>query len=435
MQTVTLIIDKRKEISVKYKKLLQDEYSLVHISRNLISAMKLIQDTEPDLIIISDSMGADLDDYCKEIRALTYNMRPIIIATSKSAEISDKLRILESGADDFISEPINSKEFVMRIKAHLRREFESNLDDKNMLPNRNYSMRAMKRILTSDKNLAVMLITIDNFQTYQEVYTKLASDKLVQTYTAIIASTLNKEDYLGRMSDNEFLAITDYEKAEKMANFLTFAFDTVSEKFYSASDINRGFVMTRGDSLAGKRSEFVHSTIGIVLSKNKEYKDIQELLGDLVNIRNLAKIPTKSNYLMERAKLAAEDSVTHSAFNDNILIIEEDEAMSLLLTTILNIQGYKTQTVSDFKLGNFEQTPAVIILDAGSKENPKGLQVCKIIKESHLLKNSKLIVTSVFHDKETILKSGADLYLPKPYDMTGLVKWVEAFIKEFNFYM
>ena len=62
MQTVTLIIDKRKEISVKYKKLLQDEYSLVHISRNLISAMKLIQDTEPDLIIISDSMGADLDD-------------------------------------------------------------------------------------------------------------------------------------------------------------------------------------------------------------------------------------------------------------------------------------------------------------------------------------------------------------------------------------
>ena len=329
MQTVTLIIDKRREISVKYRKLLQDDYSIVLISKNLISAMKLIQDKEPDLIIISDSMGSDLDAYCKEIRALTYNMRPIIVATSKSSDISDKLKTLESGADDFISEPINSKEFVMRIKAHLRREFESNLDDKKMLPNRNYSMRAIKRLLTSDKDWAAMLITIDNFQIYREVYTKLASDKLAQTYSAIIASTLSKEDYLGSISENEFLAVTDEIKAEKIANFLTFAFDTVSEKFYSASDLNRGFVMSQGDSLAGKRSEFVHSSIGIVTAKTRDYSDTQELLTDLVNIKNLAKLPTKSNYLMERAKLTAEDSVTSPKFNNRILVIEKDDSMRL----------------------------------------------------------------------------------------------------------
>ena len=92
MQTVTLIIDKRREISVKYRKLLQDEYSIVLISKNLISAMKLIQDKEPDMIIISDSMGEDLGEFCKEIRALTYNMRPIIVATSKSSDISDRLK-------------------------------------------------------------------------------------------------------------------------------------------------------------------------------------------------------------------------------------------------------------------------------------------------------------------------------------------------------
>lgn len=130
MQTVTLIIDKRRELSVKYKKLLENQYSFVSISKNLISAMKTIQDKEPDLIIISDSIDSDLSDYCKKIRALTYNMRPVIIAMSKSAELDDRIKVLESGADDFISEPVNSDEFVMRIKAHLRREFESNLDSK-----------------------------------------------------------------------------------------------------------------------------------------------------------------------------------------------------------------------------------------------------------------------------------------------------------------
>ena len=133
MQAVTLIIDKRRELSIKYKKILENKNNKVLISKNLIGAMKIIQDKEPDLIIISDSVEGDLSDYCKKIRALTYNMRPIIIATSKSAELQDRLEVLENGADDFISEPVNSDEFLMRIKAHLRRELESNMDAKHIL--------------------------------------------------------------------------------------------------------------------------------------------------------------------------------------------------------------------------------------------------------------------------------------------------------------
>ena len=434
MQTVTLIIDKRRELSVKYKKLLENDYSSVIISKNFISAMKFIQDKEPDLIIISDSLGADLDEYCREIRALTYNMRPIIVAVSKSADISDKLKILESGADDFISEPINSDEFVMRIRAHLRREFETNLDDKKMLPNKNYSMRALKRVLSSGKNWACMLINIENYKNYMEVYTKLASDKLSQTYSAIIASTLNEQDYLGSLDDDQFLVVTDELKAEKVAKFLIFAFDSVVTKFYSNADLERGFTIMQGDSQAGKRSEFVHTTIGIVTYKTREYKDVYDLLADLINIHNLARLPDKSNYLIERTKLSAENAVFQKTYNKKILIVEQDEALNLLLTTILSLQGYETKVVNTFSSFDLSFMPAVIILDTGDYETRPGLEFCKKIKKNPELKNSKLIVTSVFHDKESILKCGADLYLPKPYEMVGLVKWVDSFVKEFNSY-
>lgn len=66
MQTVTLIIDKRRELSVKYKKLLENKYSLVIITKDLISAIKYIKDKEPDLIIISDSIDGDLAGFCKK---------------------------------------------------------------------------------------------------------------------------------------------------------------------------------------------------------------------------------------------------------------------------------------------------------------------------------------------------------------------------------
>lgn len=132
MQSVTLIIDKRLELSTKYKKLLESETNNVIVSKDLISAVKIIQDKEPDLIIISDSFDNDLSDFCRQVRALTYNMRPIIVAMSKSADFSDRINVLNSGADDFLSEPVNPEEFKVRINAHLRREYESNLDSKNL---------------------------------------------------------------------------------------------------------------------------------------------------------------------------------------------------------------------------------------------------------------------------------------------------------------
>ena len=172
MQSVTLIIDKRLELSTKYKKILESESNDVIISKDLITSIKLIQDKEPDLIIISDSFDDDLSDFCKQVRALTYDMRPIIVAMSKSADFNDRIKVIESGADDFLSEPVNSEEFKVRMLAHLRREFESNLDLKHMLPNKNYSMRAIKRLLSEDKKWAALYISIENFESYKQAYTQ-----------------------------------------------------------------------------------------------------------------------------------------------------------------------------------------------------------------------------------------------------------------------
>ena len=428
MQAITLIIDKRRELSTKYKKILESKSNRVIISKNLISAMKIIQDKEPDLIIISDSVEGDLSDYCKKIRALTYNMRPIIIATSKSADLQDRLNVLENGADDFISEPVNSEEFLMRVRAHLRREFESNMDSRHILVGKNYSLRALKRVVSDDKPWATLLVSIENFKNYKETYTELASDKLVQTYCAIINSALSENDFLGTLAENKFLIITDSLKAEKIANYLTFAFDSVASKFYSPQDNRRGFMLMHGDEFAGRRSNFVHTTIGIVTNEFIKYKDSAQLLNALLQIHKLADMPSKSNYLAERPRITGENSV-YDEVNKKVCIIEDDEAMTILLTTILDLQGYEVSVAKS--LEEFENViPALIILDAGNVDELKGLKLCQQIRENSNYDRTKLIVTSILHDKELILTAGADLYIPKPYEISNLVKWVEKLLNQ-----
>lgn len=432
MQSVTLIIDKRLELSTKYKKLLETDSNRVIVSKDLITAIKIIQDKEPDLIIISDSFDNDLSDFCKQVRALTYNMRPVIVAMSKSADFNDRIKVLNSGADDFLSEPVNPEEFKVRMRAHLRREFESVLDGKQLLPNKNYTLRAMKRKLSGDEDWAMLYISIENFDSYKQAYTELASDKLLQTYSAIIQASLDENDYVGQISENVFFVITDTLKSECLARFLTFAFDSVANKFYAEQDLERGYMILQGDEFAGRRANFVHSTISVITNNVSEYKDTTQILNTLIQIHNMANLPNKSNFLIERPKISGENCVFEQELNNRILIFEPDEALSVLLNTILNLQGYKTEIVNEYKIPQKEEIPALIILDAGDLEEKNGLNLCYKIKQDDKYKNTKIIITSIIHDKELILNTGADLYLPKPYEIPNLIKWVDNFIKEFN---
>lgn len=440
MQKNTLIIDKRKELSIKYKRLIESAENFVLISHNLNSAIKIIQENEPDLIIVSDSIEEKLSDFCKKLRILTFNTRPVIVAVSKSAELDDKIQALENGADDFLSEPINSEEFKTRIMAHLRREHESNINLKTMLPNKNYSLKTLKRTISRRASWACLFVSIQNFENYRDIYTELASDKLIQTYCAIINSALDKEDYLGHITDNEFLIITNPMRAEKIASFLTFAFDTISHKFYSDEDAKRGYTILQGDEHAGRRSEFVFTTIGVVTNEFKKYTKPQEVMNDLIQTHNLAKKPFGSSYAIERPKISAADAILERKFNNKVWVLEEDEALSLLLSTTIDLQGYDVETLSNTQtIGtlassdiSFSFAPAVIVIDAGSADTMLGLDICKNLKADERFANSKIIVTSVLHDKELVLNSGADLYLPKPYELLTLMHWIKTFIKEVN---
>lgn len=440
MKKNTLIIDKRKELSTKYKKLIESKDNFVIICHSLNSAIKTLQENEPDLIIVSDSIEETLSDFCKKLRILTFNTRPVIIAVSKSAEIGDKVQVLENGADDFLSEPINSDEFKTRIMAHLRREQDSNINLNTMLPNKNYSLKALKRTIAKQNYWSCMLISIENFENYKAIYTELASDRLIQTYCAIISSSLDNDDYLGHISDNEFLVITSPLRAEKIASFLAFAFDSVSAKFYSDEDAKRGYTILQGDELAGRRSEFVYTTIGVISNEFKKYTTPQDVLNGLIQTHHLAKKPSGSSYAIERPKISASDAVLEKDFNNKVWILEEDEALSFLLSTTIDLEGYDVETLNNTQtIGtlassdiSFSTAPAVVVIDAGSVDTMLGLDICKTLKEDVRFTNSKIIVTSVLHDKEMVLNSGADLYLPKPYELLTLMHWIKTFIKEVN---
>lgn len=94
----------------------------VQITADGEDALMLVRENPPDLILL-DWMIESLSgiEVCRRLRRLpeTANI-PIIMLTARGEE-EDRIRGLETGADDYVTKPFSPRELVARVGAVLRR--------------------------------------------------------------------------------------------------------------------------------------------------------------------------------------------------------------------------------------------------------------------------------------------------------------------------
>lgn len=75
---------------------------------------------KPDLVLL-DIMMPKLDGFavCREVRRLRFR-GPILVLTARG-QVEDRVRGLDSGADDYLAKPFSRDELLARIRALLRR--------------------------------------------------------------------------------------------------------------------------------------------------------------------------------------------------------------------------------------------------------------------------------------------------------------------------
>ena len=99
----------------------KEEYDVIHTGDGE-EALLLVEEHRPDVILL-DWMIENLSgiEVCRRLRRSsdTANI-PIIMLTARGEE-EDKIRGLETGADDYITKPFSPRELIARVKAVLRR--------------------------------------------------------------------------------------------------------------------------------------------------------------------------------------------------------------------------------------------------------------------------------------------------------------------------
>jgi DNA-binding response OmpR family regulator len=115
-----LIVEDESKIANILKKGLTEERYNVDVARDGEEGLEKIFINSYDFVIL-DLMIPKIDGLtvCKKIREKNSNI-PILILTAKD-DITDKIAVLDAGADDYVTKPFSFAEVSARIRALLRR--------------------------------------------------------------------------------------------------------------------------------------------------------------------------------------------------------------------------------------------------------------------------------------------------------------------------
>ena len=123
MRENILVIDDDEKITSMLRRGLAFEGYAVTTANNGLEGLRLLLEQEPGLIIL-DVMMPQLDGW-EVVRRVREggSMVPILMLTAKD-EVSDRVKGLDLGADDYLVKPFALEELLARVRVLLRRRAE-----------------------------------------------------------------------------------------------------------------------------------------------------------------------------------------------------------------------------------------------------------------------------------------------------------------------
>ncbi len=123
MATLILVVDDDPKICLLLRRALTYAGYRVHEARTGKEALEVAEAAKPDLIIL-DVMLPDISGFevCRQLRAAGAEV--LILMLTARDEVSDKVRGLDSGADDYLVKPFSLEELLARVRALLRRRLQ-----------------------------------------------------------------------------------------------------------------------------------------------------------------------------------------------------------------------------------------------------------------------------------------------------------------------
>jgi len=113
-----------------------------------------------------------------------------------------------------------------------------------------------------------------------------------------------------------------------------------------------------------------------------------------------------------------------------VLVVDDDQTMTQLLSTLLGMEGYQVATIQDWArvLDTVQhERPDIVIMDRFLPQSD-GIELVKGIRSDPSTTSMKILMTSGMDTEELCLQAGADAFLLKPYSPDQLLEILQTYL-------
>lgn len=161
-----LIIEDEIETADFLKKTLSSICFVAETANDGLTGLNMAMDFHYDLVVLDNMLPQKTGlEICKEIRNQGKTMPILMLSVMFDTEF--KIKALEAGADDFLTKPYGTGEFIARVHALLRRPLRIHdniltVDDLTLDRNRLIVKRSKKEIDFTRKEFMLLEFLMDN---------------------------------------------------------------------------------------------------------------------------------------------------------------------------------------------------------------------------------------------------------------------------------
>ena len=247
--TSVLLIDDDEACRELARRILEDGGYRVAEAASGREALALIEICRPDVVVLDVVMpGDDGVAVLGQLRAdARFRHVPVIFVTALGG-ISDKLRALKAGGDDYLVKPYDGRELAARVELTLRkaRERES-MSPNTLLPGTQGIALEVGRRNERALPFAFCYVDVDNFKAFNDNYGYVRADavirQLADTLRTAVASHGDGDELLGHIAGDDFVLVARPETAVAVLERALSEFDSIVPFHYDPVDREKGYIV------------------------------------------------------------------------------------------------------------------------------------------------------------------------------------------------
>ena len=245
---VLIIEDNKRNLNLLRRRFVQDELEVAEAAtgvEGINEAIRLI----PPVILLSTSLP-DMPgmEVAARLRAINRIKHVWLMMIGDKDNRSERLTGLATGANDFITSPIDADLVALRVRNALNRQNqENNTDPITGMPAGRGVQTALRELVRDrEGDWALMRFRVQHLDPLREVYGRVTGNDMLRSTATILAEALNQEavedDFLGYGGRDDFILITHQDRVQSLKTEVEKGFDAAVDATYTSNDRECGYI-------------------------------------------------------------------------------------------------------------------------------------------------------------------------------------------------